>query len=113
MIGIHYQGKFYEFVPWNSQVTWNMLPWGRWEMQARNLQYEVKLIGTTDLPGTRLRAPTEDGLIFCCADTMQGQLSLELCELSSGNKKIILTAHTNLCGLEIGGSPWNDTWHSG
>ncbi len=113
MIGIHYQGKFYEFVPWNSQVTWNMSPWGRWEMQARNSQYEIELIGTTDLPGTPLRAPTENGLIFCCADTMQGQLSLVLRELSSGKNKIILTAHSNLCGLEIGGSPWNDSWHSG
>ncbi|MBF2066796.1 MAG: tocopherol cyclase family protein [Calothrix sp. C42_A2020_038] len=112
MVGIHYKGKFYEFVPWNSQVTWNIAPWGRWEIRARNCQYEVELIGTTDLPGTRLRAPTENGLVFCCSDTMQGMLSLELRELSSNQGKIILKATSNLCGLEIGGSPWDKSWQS-
>jgi tocopherol cyclase len=112
MVGIHYKGKFYEFVPWNSQVTWNISRWGRWEMRARNQEYEVELIGTTDLPGTRLRAPTNDGLVFCCTDTMQGMLSLELREFSSGQGKIILKATSNLCGLEIGGSPWDNPWQS-
>ncbi|BAZ42186.1 tocopherol cyclase [Calothrix sp. NIES-4101] len=112
MIGIHYQGKFYEFVPWNSKVTWNISPWGYWQMSARNSEYEVELIGTTDLPGTRLRAPTEKGLMFCCSDTMQGKLSLELRKFSSGKSKIVLKATTNLCGLEIGGSPWDKSWES-
>ncbi|NJR17065.1 MAG: tocopherol cyclase [Calothrix sp. CSU_2_0] len=112
MVGIHYQGKFYEFVPWNSKVTWNISPWGYWQMLARNSEYEVELIGTTNLPGTRLRAPTEKGLIFCCSDTIQGKLSLELRKLSSGKSKIVLKATSNLCGLEIGGSPWDNSWQS-
>jgi len=112
MIGLHYQGKFYEFVPWNSQVHWNIQHWGKWEMQARSGQYEVELIGTTDLLGTPLRAPTENGLVFCCRDTMQGQLNLELRELSSGQSKIILKAHSFLCGLEIGGGSWENSWQS-
>jgi tocopherol cyclase len=49
MVGLHYRGKFYEFVPWNSEVYWDILPWGRWQMQARNAEYEIELIGTTDL----------------------------------------------------------------
>ncbi|MBW4602873.1 MAG: tocopherol cyclase family protein [Calothrix sp. FI2-JRJ7] len=110
MVGIHYKGKFYEFVPWNSKVTWDISPWGRWVIRARNSEYEVELIGTTDLPGTRLRAPTDNGLVFCCSDTMQGMLSLELRELGSSEGKIILKATSNLCGLEVGGSPWNNAW---
>ncbi|MEA5569633.1 tocopherol cyclase family protein [Calothrix sp. UHCC 0171] len=113
MVGIHYQGKFYEFVPWNSKVTWNISPWGYWQMSARNSEYEVELIGTTDLPGTRLRAPTEKGLMFCCSDTMQGKLSLELRKFSSGKSEIVLKATSNLCGLEVGGSPWDKSWESG
>jgi tocopherol cyclase len=112
MVGIHYQGKFYEFVPWNSKVTWNIAPWGHWQMRARNAEYEVELIGTTDLPGTRLRAPTEQGLMFCCSDTMQGKLYLELRKLSNGKSKIVLKATSKLCGLEIGGSPWDNSWQS-
>lgn len=113
MIGLHYQGKFYEFVPWNSQVTWHIEPWGKWEMSAKNDKYEIKLIGTTDLPGTSLRAPTQDGLIFCCHDTMQGKLELELREIINLKKgKTILMAHSSLCGLEIGGGSWDDFWSS-
>lgn len=110
MVGLHYRGKFYEFVPWNSEVEWNIQPWGRWQMQARNSEYEISLLGTTDFPGTPLRAPTQDGLIFCCKDTMQGQLSLELRRV--GNSKLILEATSSVCGLEVGGSPWDEPWLS-
>jgi len=110
MVGLHYRGKFYEFVPWNSEVYWDILPWGRWQMQARNAEYEIELIGTTDLPGTALRAPTTNGLAFCCRDTMQGQLSLQL--RSRGSTQLILEAKSSLCGLETGGGPWNEPWRS-
>ncbi|MBW4616007.1 MAG: tocopherol cyclase family protein [Desmonostoc vinosum HA7617-LM4] len=112
MIGLHYQGKFYEFVPWNSQVEWEIQPWGRWQMRARNLDYEIELTGATHLPGTPLRAPTVNGLAFCCRDTMQGKLNLELRELSPKKSKIILKAQSFLCGLEIGGGPWDNSWQS-
>ena len=108
MIGIHTQGKFYEFAPWNSQVTWEISPWGFWHMTGENSTYRVELTGTTDLPGTLLRAPTEQGLIFCCRDTMQGNLTLELKE--SKNNKTILKAKSSLCGLEVGGSPWDEVY---
>ena len=110
LIGIHYQGKFYEFVPWNSQVCWQIQPWGCWQMQARNAEYEVELRSTTNLPGTPLRAPTERGLIFVCRDTMQGELTLELRSRQGGTTKTILNAHSSLCGLEVGGEPWEQAW---
>jgi tocopherol cyclase len=112
MIGLHYQGKFYEFVPWNSQIEWIIQPWGRWQMRARNLNYEIELIGTTDLGGTPLRAPTTDGLKICCRDTMQGKIELELRECNGGKSKIILKTQSHLCGLEIGGEDWDHTWQS-
>ncbi|WP_228059773.1 tocopherol cyclase family protein [Plectonema radiosum] len=112
MVGLHYQGKFYEFVPWNSQVNWNIEPWGKWQMHARNSQYEIELTGTTDKQGTQLRAPTENGLIFACRDTMQGKLTLELRELNGIESKTILKATSNLCGLETGGRPWDNSWQN-
>ncbi|TAE61313.1 MAG: tocopherol cyclase [Nostocales cyanobacterium] len=111
MVGIHYQGKFYEFVPWNSQVSWKIQPWGKWEMHAKNSDYEVELIGTTDLPGTPLRAPTNNGLTVCCQDTMQGKLDLILRKLNGSKSNIILQAHSDVCGLEIGGGDWENSWH--
>jgi len=127
MVGLHYQGKFYEFVPWNSEVHWDIQPWGGWQMQARNSEFEVELTATTNLPGSPLRAPTQNGLIFCCRDTMRGQLSLELRRTESEAKRsrsgsggesrhsgnqLILEAKTSLCGLEIGGQPWDAPWRS-
>lgn len=112
MVGLHYRGKFYEFVPWNSKVEWDIQPWGKWQMQAQNSEYEVSLTGTTDLSGTPLRAPTESGLVFACRDTMQGQLSLELRSRSSGQSKLLLAAKSSLCGLETGGGPWDKSWQS-
>ncbi|MDF5727392.1 MAG: tocopherol cyclase family protein [Rhizonema sp. PD38] len=112
MIGLHYRDTFYEFVPWNSQVTWDIQPWGGWKMHAKNAKYEIELTGTTDLPGTPLRAPTTEGLVYCCRDTMQGQLNLELREFSGGERKIILQAYSSLCGLETGGESWLNSWQS-
>ncbi|MGB3695002.1 MAG: tocopherol cyclase family protein [Spirulinaceae cyanobacterium] len=109
LLCFHYQGQFYEFVPWNSQVSWQIEPWGKWQMQARNFNYEVELTGTTNLPGTPLRAPTERGLVFCCRDTMLGKLTLELRDRSG---QTILKAESDLCGLEVGGEPWDKTWRS-
>jgi len=112
LIGIHYQGKLYEFVPWNSKVNWQIHPWGSWQMQAENADYEVELTSTTDKPGTPLRAPTEQGLIFFCRDTMQGQLTLELRERRSGKSQTILKASSSVCGLETGGASWEEPWYS-
>ncbi|GAA6618493.1 tocopherol cyclase family protein [Scytonema sp. NUACC26] len=112
MVGLHYQGKFYEFVPWNSQVKWNISSWGKWQIQAKNSRYEVEVTGTTNLPGTPLRAPTANGLLFCCRDTMQGELNLELRDNNTEKGKIILKASSFLCGLEIGGKGWENSWQS-
>ncbi len=110
MIGIHHRGKFYEFVPWNSEVTWCIKPWGYWQMDARNADYTITLTGTTDLPGTPLRAPTANGLMFVCRDTMLGQVTLELRKRHSN--ELILQATSSLCGLETGGEPWDDVWQA-
>ncbi|MDY6782175.1 MAG: tocopherol cyclase family protein [Cyanobacteriota bacterium] len=107
LICLHHQGKFYEFVPWNSEVSWRIEPWGKWQMQARNSQGEVEVVGTTDLPGTPLRAPTEQGLRFCCRDTMQGRLQVVLRD-RAGNVR--LRSESSTCGLEVGGEPWNEVW---
>jgi tocopherol cyclase len=106
LIAIHYQGKFYEFVPWNSEVSWQIEPWGKWQMTAKNNEYEVCLTATTEHPGTLLRAPTQAGLIFRCRDTMQGKINLQL----KARNSIILEATSSLGGVEVGGDLWQETW---
>ena len=110
MVGIHYQGKFYEFVPWNAEVNWCISPWGYWRMDARNRDYSVTVTGTTEISGTPLRAPTLEGMQFVCKDTMLGKVTVEL---RDRRDRTIVNATSSLCGLEVGGAPWNETWHSG
>ena len=112
MVGIHYQEKFYEFVPWNAKVSWEISPWGRWQMHAKTHHHEVTLTGITNRPGLPLRAPTQDGLKFVCRDTAYGHLTLTLREKKAGRFQDILNATSQCCGLEVGGGPWDGTWHS-
>lgn len=107
MVGIHHRDTFYEFVPWNGSVHWRVSPWGAWQMWADNGDYTVELVATGDRPGTPLRAPTLDGMIFCCRDTMHGELSLIL---RHRRGDVIVNATSSLCGLEVGGSYWENVW---
>lgn len=110
MVGIHYRGKFYEFVPWNGSVNWEIAPWGNWQMQAENEHYKVELRAVSHRPGTPLRAPTATGLQFCCQDTMQGWIELKLWQRRSWGLALIVKAQSTLCGLETGGGPWEQVW---
>lgn len=40
-VGVHYEGKFYEFVPWNGVANWEIAPWGYWYMGAENETHVV------------------------------------------------------------------------
>ena len=107
LIGIHHQGKFYEFAPWNARVSWRIEPWANWQMQAVSSEFEVSLVGTADSVGAYVRTPTAKGLVFNCRDTTKGKLDLEL---KHRNGKVIIKASSNLAGLEVGGARWNDVW---
>ena len=110
LIGIHYQGKLYEFSTNNARISWEVSPWGHWYMQAETAEYGVELIATTDRPGTPLRAPTRAGLIFICRDTMHGYLNLRLKQRHRQGHTVVLQAKSSLCGLEVGGEPWDEPW---
>jgi tocopherol cyclase len=107
LIGVHYQGKFYEFVPWNAKINWQVQPWGNWQIKGKNDHWEIELIGTSDRPGNLVRVPTQNGLQFRCRDTMNGKLMLILRERQG---KIILKANSDFCGLEVGGNSWETAW---
>ncbi|KAJ8773634.1 hypothetical protein K2173_005880 [Erythroxylum novogranatense] len=81
LIGVHYNGIFYEFVPWNGIVNWEVSPWGSWLMSAENHNHLIELEATTKYEGTTLRAPTEEaGLAPACKDDCSASLKLKLWE---------------------------------
>lgn len=113
MVGVHYEGKFYEFVPWSGPVQWEISPWGFWHIKAETALYEVELVATTEDQGTVLRAPTmEVGFAPFCKDTFFGNLKLEIWERTSAGKrgKVILSVTSDMAALEVGGGPWYSTW---
>ncbi len=115
MIGIHARGQFFEFVPWNAQVSWTIDPWGYWQMKAQNSTHVVELTASTSDSGTFVGAPTSEGLALVCRDTTQGQLSVKLWErqgFSSDALKLVLEVNSNLGCLEVGGEPWQQPWRS-
>lgn len=48
-VGIHYDGKFYEFVPWEGNVEWEITPWGSWSMSAQTNMYEVSCVSSQSI----------------------------------------------------------------
>ena len=110
MVGIHYQGQFYEFVPWNATLRWHIAPWGSWCLRAERPDYVVELSGHTDRPGTPLRTPTQEGLIFRCRETAHGHLSLTLWRKRGPTLTLELMAQSHQASLETGGGPWEEDW---
>lgn len=113
LIGVHHEGKFYEFVPWTGTVSWDIAPWGHWRMSGENKNHLVEIEATTKEPGTALRAPTmEAGLVPACKDTCYGDLKLQMWEKKyDGSKgKIILDTTSNMAAVEVGGGPWFNGW---
>eukprot|EP00262_Sarcandra_glabra_P012044 TRINITY_DN3006_c0_g1_i1.p1 TRINITY_DN3006_c0_g1~~TRINITY_DN3006_c0_g1_i1.p1 ORF type:complete len:480 (-),score=68.94 TRINITY_DN3006_c0_g1_i1:45-1484(-) len=115
LIGVHFNGTFYEFAPWTGVVKWEVDPWGYWYMSAENKTHKVELESTTKEAGIPLRAPTMEAgfaTAFPCKDTCLGDLRLQLWERRyDGSKgKIILDVNSNMAALETGGGPWYTRW---
>jgi tocopherol cyclase len=117
MAGLHYQGKFYEFMPTKgeTEIHCAVEPWGRWQIEAECRGYRLEIEGTCpatsvnsgELSGIELLAPTLEGPQFVCRDSLLGDVSLKL---SRTRGSVLVEAQTNLGGLETGGGPWDGLW---
>ncbi len=111
MIGLHYQGRFYEFTPWTAKISWAVHPWGRWWIGAETDRYNVALTGWCERSPAQVRVPGQAGMKFNCRDTANGNLTLQLWDIQTNSSQPpILTAHSNLAALEVGGKSWTTPW---
>ncbi|XP_073285301.1 probable tocopherol cyclase, chloroplastic isoform X1 [Primulina huaijiensis] len=113
VIGVHSGGIFYEFVPWNGMINWEVTQWGQWCISADNGIHVVALEATTKEPDTILRAPTSDaGFAPACRDTCFAHLRLRLWEkrYDGIEGKVILDVTSDMAAVEVGGGPWCETW---
>jgi tocopherol cyclase len=110
LVGIHHHGVFYEFVPWNARVSWQVDPWGCWRIQAEQKRYRVELLGTCTDAGVLVQVPTAAGLRFLCRDTTRGELRLKLWRRRGRDLDLVLDASSRQAGLEVGGGEWSVPW---
>lgn len=126
LVGIHYNGTFYENVPWTGDMEWDIDTWGRWNFKGRCTSgkrlFEVIVNASCDLDaGVMLRVPTEEcGLEYMCRDTFEGRVQLSLYELTYCKQRkdyvrrddippILKDAISDNCAVEVGG-PWHEPW---
>ena len=107
LIGIHYQGEFYEFFSTKTAFTWTVDPWGYWHLTACDRRYRVEITGRTSDEGAYVRVPTRQSLQWLCRDTTHGELRVQLQTISG---EMVVEATSNLAGLEVGGGPWDMAW---
>jgi tocopherol cyclase len=110
MVGIHFRGTFFEFVPWNGRISWQIEPWGSWCLWGEKGPYRVELTGKTSEPGVQVMVPTESGLQYNCRDTTRGELSVNLWRRSGCSSQLIVSAFSRQAGLEVGGTGWTCRW---
>jgi tocopherol cyclase len=110
LVGIHHQGRFHEFVPWNARLGWQVDPWGRWRMEARTRTHRVELLGTCSDDGVWVQVPTAAGLRFLCRDSTCGEMRLKLWRRRNGDPELLLDAVSRQAALEVGGDGWDAPW---
>jgi len=131
MVSVHYQGKFYEAVPWTGTMKWQVSQWGYWNLYGKctegERKFEVNITYTVDpreTPGLVFRAPTpNEGMVYFCRDTFDANVTLSLWELDwdeqaqdyirTANKPPLIDQATSTQGgAEVGGGPWWDDWNN-
>ncbi len=112
LIGLHHQGEFIALSSLDAQLSWQVSPWGDWQMVAQNHRHRIILHGHTALAPAPVQVPTREGLRWHCWDTTRGQLTVQVWRQPQGNRpeQLMLKATTNLAGLEVGGEGWDQGW---
>lgn len=113
LIGLHVRGEFIALSSINHRLSWQVEPWGRWLVIARNHRYRIVLRGWADQPPTAVQVPTLEGLKFGCWDTTHGNLELQVWERSLTPpyaESLVLQDYTTLAALEVGGQGWETAW---
>ena len=110
MAALHWGDRFFEFVPENSAMRWQVSAWGRWRFEAETERDRLTLEGWTYRPGRAVMVPTAAGMQFACRDTAAGTLSLKLWQRSGQIWELVLDASSGMAGLEVGGEQFVGDW---
>ncbi|WP_287130285.1 tocopherol cyclase family protein [Candidatus Cyanaurora vandensis] len=115
LVGLHYQGRFFNFRPETGSVQWQVqtdTQQGHWQIWAGADGYEIELIA--GVPRTKLQAllgpsPTRT-LHPISLHSLAGQLTLKLYRGRGAQRVLILEAESQTTAVEVGGERWAGTW---
>ena len=49
MLSVHYNGTFYEAVPWNGDMEWDVAKWGSWKFLGRGFSTKLFVVDASML----------------------------------------------------------------
>jgi tocopherol cyclase len=111
LISLHGWGSqpFLEWRPGQAHLTWQVDPWGSWQITGQNVAYFIHLQGHSQQPGQTVFTPSPEGMQRNCRDTLAGHLHMQLWQRNGQVWTRVLTARSRQAGLEVGGEhirPW-------
>ncbi len=112
MVALHGQGQagFLDWKPENSQMSWQVDPWGSWQVEAQGSAGWIRLTGQTQHPGAAVMTPSPEGMIYSCRDTLRGSLRLEWWRQEGQVRVKELDLWSHSACLEVGGSSLDKGW---
>ncbi|WP_235277215.1 tocopherol cyclase family protein [Synechococcus sp. Nb3U1] len=105
LISLHGWGSqpFLEWRPGQAHLTWQVDPWGSWQITGQNAAHCIQLQGHSRQPGQTVFTPGPKGMRRNCRDTLAGHLLMQLWRRNGQVWTQILTAESHQAGLEVGG----------
>ncbi len=101
---------FLDWKPETSQMSWQVDPWGSWQVEARGPAGILRLSGHTERTGTAVMTPSLMGMQYGCRDTLRGSLRMQWWrqEGQVWVKELDITSES-AC-LEVGGTGTQSGW---
>ncbi|MGQ9838109.1 MAG: tocopherol cyclase family protein [Cyanobacteriota bacterium] len=111
LISLHGWGSqpFLEWRPGQAQLTWQVDPWGSWQVTGQSSRWAIRLQGHTQEPGQTVFTPGPEGMQRNCRDTLAGHLQIRLWQRDGQVWRQVLSTTSHQSGLEVGGDLFQ-TW---
>ncbi|MEN9220950.1 MAG: tocopherol cyclase family protein [Thermostichus sp. BF3_bins_97] len=111
LISLHGWGSqpFLEWRPGQAQISWQVDPWGSWQITGQNATHCIHLQGHSQQLGQTVFTPGPKGMQRNCRDTLAGHLLMQLWRRNGQVWTQVLTAENHQAGLEVGGEHFQ-TW---
>jgi len=113
LMAMHINGEFLEIANWNGRMQWSVEQWGSWKIDgyaADNAtlgQFRMRVHAICDEPSVGVLGPSPRGMRATVRDSSKGKVNVFV----ERNNQTVCSLYSNLCAVEVGGTPWPSTWN--